>query len=237
MKLLIALFLFCGLAKAEITQEQYEEIYGTGLYNTSDRNNAERKERKIRDDFSRGDFRIIADRTDTALNAIMQIGIRNLERFGHKSEATKMRNEWRVWSGSLSRLVSADGRNIGDFKPFSDKIAAFYEILELSLGYDRCYLLRLSDIKTVNSALPVVFDPCTYGLTEFEMHFGGINDPRYRSLIPVVSFWLVELTCGIATYGAGTFFICSPIASLVEYGVDSWVCPAIAPKIYQRICG
>jgi hypothetical protein len=126
------------------------------------------------------------------------------------------------------------GRNIGDFKPLSQWLAGVYDKIEAALGHEICYALRLSDIKTINYAIPVVFSPCDEGEIEFELHF--IHDPNYRGLAPVVTYWVTVITCDVATYGAGTFFICSPIGMVTEFAMDRWVAPKIAPKLYDLIC-
>lgn len=211
----------------------YTEIHGDGVHTTGQQQTAEKKLQALHDEFERGGLTAMAERTDKALNGLFWVAIRNLKKHGHYSTAKKMEREWNEQRGKLYTFMRA-GRDIGDFEPISLWLAAAYEVLEYTLGYEICRALRLSDIKTFNYTIPVVFSPCKHGFLEFEMHF--VHDAKYRGLAPVVSYWVSVITCSVATYGAGYFFICSPIGMLVELGMDRWAAPWLAPKIYNLAC-
>ena len=244
---LLCLFLVClcvtGFAAKLPTGDWdrlYKEIHGDGVYTVDDQNKARRKAQYFADDAKSVDT--FAERTDMALDGIIKIAVRNLKRYGFKDEASDISEGWKEHKGELQRIIySRNYRgtwDIGDFAPLNDFLADVYERVEAALTYDVCYILRITDLKTLLWGIPVIFDPCRYGLTEFTIHF--CHDPdkpkHYRGLGPVVAYHTVSITCSLATFGAGVFWICSPIAMLVEFLVDKEIAPWLAPKIYERSC-
>lgn len=215
--------------------EAWTEIHGNGVYTTAQRQDAEKRAARIARDFDERHFVAMADHTNLALRALIKIGYLNLRRNGYRAEAEKLRAGWQKFDGELVRIVSNPNRDIGDFEPLSAYLAMAYEVLEYKIGYKLCYILRLTDIKTLNFGIPVVFSPCKHTLNDFCEHF--IHDEKYRGVAPVVTYWVTVITCSIATYGAGYFFICSPIGMLTELTMDKAVAPWLAPKIYNWACG
>jgi hypothetical protein len=168
-----------------------------------------------------------------ALRAIITIGVYNLRHKGHPFEAYQLESEWKKLDGKLIQIVQ--NRNIGDFPALSEFLRVAYDTLEAKLGKDICETLRLTDIKTINYCMVVVFRPCKYGYTNFYDHF--VTDTYYKGLAPVVSYWAAVIPCEIASYGAGYFFVCSPVGMLVERAVLKRVSPWLAPKLFDRACG
>jgi len=231
--ILMAVFCLSSFASNDIeSSSEYKEIHGEGVPTITSRHR--RLAQKISDELSRGNVLAIAKRSNTALRAMIKIGALNLHRKGFHQEAELLKAKWRAFDGKLIELAETPYRDIGDFDPLSDEIAIFYELLEAKLGYTLCYMLRLSDIKTLNHGLRVVFKPCEYGLDEFTLHF--VHDSQYRGVAPVVAYWTTVITCSVATYGAGTFFICSPLGMGVEFVMDRALAPWLAPKIYNAVC-
>lgn len=227
-------------ALAGSTEEMYAEIHGNGIYTTSEKCLAERKARYFSDDAN--DLQSLAERTELAIDAMIDVSVRNLRWRGYYSMARELSRNWSSHRGELQAIVYAQryrGRDIGDFKPLLKFLDDAYHKVLTSLGWEVCYALRLTDIETINHALVVVFQPCQYGASEFGIH--ACHDPAkpeaYRGLAPVVSYWTTLMTCEIATFQAGLFWICSPLAMLVERIVDNMICPWLAPKIYEASCG
>lgn len=231
---LVVVFATAMVMCAISSGDDFTEIHGDGVYSTSQKNEANRRLKTIERDFEKHGLKGMAERTNAALGAVIKIGVMNLKRHGYSKEATEIQNGWKLHNGELQRLVANPGRDIGDFEPLNKYLAIAYFILEQKLGYDLCRTLRLSDIMTLNFCIPVVFAPCKYGESEFTKHF--VHDDKYRGLAPVVAYWVTSLTCSVATFGAGYFFVCSPIGMLVELGTDRVVAPALAPKIYGWSC-
>lgn len=229
----LTLLLVCSFLRADEDQA-FTEIHGNGVYQIAEKEKGEKAAEKIANEIATRDLLPLARRTNNALSAIIKIGYLNLKKRGYYKDAVWLEQEWKKFNGSLERIVANPNRDIGSFKPLSEYLAVAYEILEYNLGYKLCYTLRLTDIKSLNYAIPVVFKPCEYGLKEFELHF--IHDAKYRGLAPVVSYWTTVITCSVASFGAGYFFICSPLGMLVELGMDKAVAPWLAPKIYNMVC-
>lgn len=214
---------------------QWVEIHGNGVYTTAQKDQASRRLAAIEKDMKKGDPAAMAERANMAMRGIFKIAVLNLRRHGHYLDANEVERGWKGLDGELQRIVKAGGRNIGDFGPWSEKLAILYLIIETKLGYQLCYTLRLTDIATFLYTPEVVFHPCKYGRTEFGLHFIG-DDPKYRPFFSTTVYWVSNITCSIATFGAGTFFICSPISMLVEMGAENVVAPKLGEFIYDKAC-
>lgn len=216
----------------------YEAIYGEGVYTESQQTEATKRVHALGREIDEGGFMKLAEKSEMALDAIFKLSILNLKRHGYRELAKEVKQEWEVRRGTLILLslgVNEEGRPIGDFAPLSQWLSEVYERIEDALGLELCRLLRISDIKTLNHGLRVVFSPCFHGLPEFTMHF--CHDDKYRGVLPVVAYWSTVITCSVATFGAGIIgFICSPIAMLVEAGTDRVIAPWLAPKLFNLAC-
>ena len=162
----------------------------------------------------------------------------NLKRQGYGDTAREVQEGWRGMDGELQRYAS-EGRDIGDFDPFSVKLGILYLLIEAKLGYPLCYTLRITDIATYLWTPPVVFHPCVHGKTEYDYHFTQDNPASshpYRGFFPTTTYWLTTIGCTIGTFGAGIVFpVCSPLAFLVEKGAH-WLSPKLATFIYEKSC-
>ena len=227
----VCLFLACAKSYAS---GLYEEIHGDGFYTVAQHDEAGAKTERFRREIEAGGLKRFGEHVQRDLDGLMKIAVWNLKRKRFYSQASQLEREWGYQRVALTDFITEDGRPIGDFDPLSTWLAEKYEMLELLLGKEVCRALRLSDIKTFNYTIPVVFRPCKYGLPEFELHF--IHDNNYRGLAPVVAYWASSITCSVATFGAGYFFVCSPIAMLVELGVDRVAAPWLAPRIFNMAC-
>ena len=200
---------------------------------------------KLGRDIDRGDMPKVAFLTDKAIKNLLNTAEKELTRKGHDDVASELRMEYgERFDGFLTRMVS-DGRNIGDHKPLWDWLGRAYAKIEGALGLTICQLLHLSDLKTINYGIPVVFHPCTFPMdhvqgdriVEYRRHFSGKADGEiYDGLIPVISYWVAWGVCEGATWGTGWFIICSPIATLVEIAEERWITPKLSDKIYTRRC-
>lgn len=236
-KLLFVLFilLFLSFQHAfSLPDNSFTEIHGDGKYTVAQKKDADAKAEIVSREIDRASRKELATKVNTVLRAIYHVGFLNLRRHGYFKDAVWLRDNWRKHDGEIIKLVETD-RPIGDFEPISAFLALSYEVLELKLGLKLCYILRLSDIKTLNYATWLVLGhPCLHGEEEFRLHF--IHDDKYRGLAPVLTYWLTVIPCSIATFGAGYFFVCSPIAMLAEVVMDWRLAPYLAPRIYARFC-
>lgn len=234
MRWLTLLLVFSFSAVADIqSSPEWIEIHGNGQYTTAQYSAADRRLRSIERDFQRDGMIGMAERTNAALRGLMKIAVSNLKRKGHYDTAREVENGWRSIDGDIISIVS--NRDITHFEPWSNALAMLYIAIEFKLGYQLCVILRLTDIATYIWTPVVVFNPCRYGKTEFLIHFAG-NDPKYGSFAPVTSYWLTNIGCTIATFGAGTFWVCSPLAMLVEAGMEHVIAPRLGEWIYNASC-
>lgn len=234
MRIVLLSLLFSYSLFGSPSEELWTEIHGDGAMTVAQKSDYKTRAEKIAKELIKDDFRPLARKTDTALNAIIKIAVLNLKKHGFYTDARKLEWDWNTkYSNFVEKAVSQ--RDIGDFEPLSKYLAAAYELLEYKLGYQICYLLRLTDIKSLLYCIPVCFKLlCKVGLDEFELHF--VHDLKYRGLLPVITYWTSLIVCSIATFGAGVFFICSPIAMGIEFAMDRWVGPAVAPKLWNLVC-
>ena len=209
-KLLIAILLVPMLALANVKQETERQV--EALISTQEN---------------------LSVTTNNALRAIFKITVKELKRRNHKQLAKQIETEWRFFDGYIIEAVLLQ-RDIGWFEPMSEWLALTYESIELAMGYEATRALRISDIKTINHGIMVVFRPCKFGFQEFEKHF--VHDDRYRGFAPVVVYWSTAIGCTVALHGAGYIFVCSPAALVLERLVDKRIAPRVAPKLYDLAC-
>lgn len=214
---------------------EWIEIHGNGIYPVSTEKDAEIRAQKIASEIESSDMRALAKRTDQAIAMLIKVGVLNLRKRGFYKDADWMESQQKLHRNEVQRLVESSSKSIGDFEPISYFLAVAYETLEMRLGYQICYMTRLSDIKSLNFCIPVCFRPCRYPLSEFELHF--IHDELYRGLAPVIAYWGTLIPCSIATFSMGIIFpVCSPLAMAVELVMDRALAPYLAPKIYSLVC-
>ena len=228
--LLLILASFGQIALCDYSKE-YTEIHGNGIYSNDVLETAQRKANTIQKEVTT--LKDWATQSNTALRGIIKIAVKNLRYRRQYRLARQIEQDWKKQDGIIIEIASGL-RNIGDYEPLSEWLDQTYEKLEETLGFEVCQVLRLTDIKTFNFGLRVVFRPCAYGYDEFYKHF--VTDDFYKGVAPVASYWAVVLGCSIGTYSIGYFFICSPVGVVVEAAVKNKVAPWSAPKIYNAAC-
>lgn len=222
-KLLIALILASQVCLAI----EEEPVMQAGEPEISKR--TEEKASKFEKDVRAGRLKA---RTNAALNAMVRLGAYQLKRKGYKKESAQLIKEWeKQWDGYL--LLE---RGIGDHKPLSAWLAEKTAMLEFLLGKEVMRALRLSDLITINYALPVVFS-CVDNVDEFEYanHFVDDLDNGYRGLGPVVVYWTTFFSCVGFTWGSG-FLFCSPIAMGTEWITLSFIAPKLNRPLWKWAC-
>lgn len=195
----------------------------------------------LRKEVERDGLPALARRSDQALDNLVRRGVSELHKRGWHGLANQKQSEWeRNYRGYLSMRVTGYG-DIGDHKPLSQWLADFYDAIEEKLGVTICKALHLSDIKTFNYAIPVVFNPCTFDMgsvsisrkDEYRNHFA--EGAVYYGLMPVVTYWVVDIACLFGTSGIGVFF-CGPIANFAEMACAEWIAPKLSDRVYDRAC-
>lgn len=228
--LLIATYIniFATINVAQALERTIKDIFIPTKQETQE---AERREGSLEQSLS--SFYRVAERSNLAIRAIVRIAGINLRANNFHKEAIEIEQLWERFDGQLVD-IALNKRDIGWFEPLSDTLAIIYEIMEQKLGFEMCHALRLDDLKTINFGLYVAFRPCIYGFDEFYKHLA--DDPKYRALLPVISYWSSVISCSVATHGLGYFFICSPIGWAIERVVEKRIAPRVTPKLYDMAC-
>ena len=185
----------------------------------------------------------LAQKHELALNAIIIVAVRNLERFDFENDAAQIRREWKGYRGKLQTIVAhlsyGDDRDLADLQGMMAWVDKTYYWIESKLGYQLCRALRITDLITLNR-FDWVFRPCTIGETlwsEVLCHDGPTCPKPMRGNLPTISYWATQITCGILTFGAGIIsFACGPLAMASEFAMDKWACPWLEPKLYSWAC-
>jgi hypothetical protein len=229
MKTFLVLLLFCAAAQARPMNRQ-EKTY------------AETSAKGLAAEIEKGGVVSLAQRSDQALDALVGRAIAQLRKRGHQAYADKSAMEWQAThQGTLTRTFQTGFTAIGDHPPLLEWLAKFYDQLEARLGRLVCKQLHLSDIKTFNFCIPVVFNPCHFDMgavestrrDEYINHFA--SDRNYYGLMPVVTYWVVNLGCLVGTSGIASM-LCGPVAGWAQSSCNNWIAPGLAAKIFDRAC-
>ena len=195
----------------------------------------------IREDMKEGRLVNLSRQTDRALDMVVARGVAELRKKGLEDEANLWEGQWAFhYYGYLTRMTAS--RDIGDHKPLVTWLAVFYDRLEFILGVEACKMLHLSDIKTFNFCIPIVFHPCSFPMdlitdprkTEYRRHFAA--GAVYYGLIPVVTYWLIDVPCLIGTSCIASF-LCGGAATAGEYVMGKFLAPKLSDRLFDRVCG
>lgn len=193
--------------------------------------------RALRSEIQKEGLHSVARRTDAALDLLVERASKKLDEAGDSEYAYFKHTEWkRQYSGTLTRLMNA--RDIGDHptQELSVWLEDFYEHLEFVLGIEVCKALHLSDIKTINCTVKIVFYPCSFlmdsvageRIDEYRRNFA--EGEVYYGLVPVLSFWAVEIA--MMAGGIPVPFV----AGGVEFMMGKFVAPKLSDAIFTRVC-
>jgi hypothetical protein len=247
MKVFFVCLLFCSFAFAETSstdtiqeaQDSYNQL------DTTHQNDTRSSARSLHREFRDYGLTALAMRSDQALDVIVKKGVEQLKEAGDDLYATQLESEWsEKFRGYLSHgMAQNGGRDIGDHKPLIEWLAQFYNRIEAVIGLDACKALHLSDIKTFNYCIPIVFHPCTFPMdavtisreAEYRNHFD--QGAVYYGLVPVITYWVVDIACLAATQGAGTVWLCSPLGSAGEFIMGKWFAPKLSDFVFEKACG
>jgi len=219
--------------KGEIQQlpytfEEDEKKYGNSQPERSNRK-VRRWAKRFEKDFSRWAY--------AGLENLIHFSYITLRKKGYRTYAEELKTEWHSIKYQFKAHLSYRGcRDIGDFDPMSQWLADWYDKIEGAIGKPLCDLLHISDIKTFNYCVPVVFDPCfpQWDKNDYIEHFA--TDNIYHGLSPVVLYWVSYGVCAGATWGLGAFTFCGPIASGLEYLYEYTIADDLGGKIYDMFC-
>lgn len=230
-KILIALYINTFACAAIDYDSYHKEIHGNQNHTQNQIEEVYKRDTYLISEFD--SFYDIANQSNLAIRNIVKLAAKNMWRRGYLQESRRIQEIWARHDGQLVDIALGT-RDIGWFDPISNSLALIYELIEQSLGFEICHLLRLDDLKTINFGLRVAFRPCYYGYEEFYKHMA--DDPKYRALLPVIAYWATVIPCSVATYGIGYFFVCSPLGWLAERVMEVKIAPNLTQKLYNLAC-
>lgn len=169
---------------------------------------------------------------DKAIEAVIRLAAHKLRRDGMREEANYLNTEFDLyWNGYLER----DARKMTDYPPLSTWLDEKYKWLEQKLSFEVVHALRIDDLVTFNSGIPVVF-VCRGNVSEQEYWLHFVKDEKFRGLGPTTLFWVSQITCCGATMSTG-FFFCGPISMGAEFAALKVFCPKLNKPLWTRVCG
>jgi hypothetical protein len=172
-----------------------------------------------------------AEKTQRALNSLVDVGVKELQKRGHHEDAMRFSQEWSaLYSHALLGVGTLD---LGDHRPLSEWLVGFYDKLEEKLGKWLMHQLRLDDIKIFNYGIVVVFQPTgdrktgdRWDAPEYKKHFVPFT--------AAVVYWSSRLACSVATSGLGAVtLLCGVAAILPRYATEAWIAPPLSDWVYR----
>jgi hypothetical protein len=168
---------------------------------------------------------------EQAIDQVLDAAALGLQEKGFNQEAEKIKGDWK----NLSNIYFHGPQGflkLGDHTPLNQWLADVYNIVEGSLGQERCASTHLEDIKNINFGFPVVIhpkgDPATglaWGMAEYGEHF--------VPFATAVSFWTGKVVCKRFVKSVASS-ICSNSLEKFRSVVGEYVAPRISDEIYSR---
>jgi hypothetical protein len=190
------------------------------------------------DSFESDGMIVAAENLDNAVNALLGRADDVLRAQGHMKLADEIAADYIVYQHAYKKMVFGD-KEIGDHPPMSEWLTNVHNKIEGAIGEFWCEFFHFHDIKIINYAVPVVFNPKLYKLEDYKDHFAGHLILgfwwEHHGLAGVVTYWLVTAVCAAGTSGMGAAtFACSPIAAVSEHVIDKHLAPPVASRIWKR---
>lgn len=186
----------------------------------------------------------LAENSEKALDAVINVAANELIKAGYVLEGKSFQSDWySTYRRDFHNFVfGISNYDIGDHRPLNQWLADEYEKIEILLGVSVCKSMHLSDIKTINYAVPVVFKPCNFPMdsitidrkSEYRNHFS--RGDVYFGLAPVVSYWVTYIAVTGATMGTGYVFIAGLAGELAE-NIFVLITPKLSDAVFTKACG
>jgi hypothetical protein len=175
---------------------------------------------------------------DLTTARIIQRSVAALNHFGYKDDAIKIAGEYESNYKFFYENRFFGMKEIGQHDPMNIWMELVHVAVHIKLGDFWCQYFHTHDLFIVNFATPVVFNPSAFDKIDYLDHFAGHPLSRWsfdhHGLAGVVSYWASTAVCGAATAGLGLLtFVCGPISGFVENGMDRYIAPPIAGKIWE----
>lgn len=181
----------------------------------------------------------LAQEADEALEAILYRADAVLRAEGHDKLADEISNEYIANYQNSFTMRLLGFKEIGDHPPANEWLDSVHDRIEGAIGEYWCQFFHFHLIFVLNHGFPVVLAPKQYDLPDYSDHFAGhmISDWRFKhhGVAGGLTWIAVQVTCSGATSGLGmATFVCGPISGLAEFGMDKYLAPPLAERIWQR---
>jgi len=155
------------------------------------------------------------------------------QNYSDEEMASKLENVWRV---NESLFFTAKLADIGDHAPLIPKIEDFFKTLSDKYGSVILNLPLVQDIRTLNFAIPVVFNPKgSWQSTDYD------NRIEYRKhFIPfanIVTYYGVLVACDYFAAKSSQpdlKKVCKPAAEKLKFAMGRYIAPPIADWIFKQ---
>lgn len=177
---------------------------------------------------------------DLTTARIVQRSVAALNRFGYKEDAKKIEGEYEKDYQYFYEHQYFGIKQIGSHPPMSLWLELVHTVAHIKLGDGWCEYFHVHDLFIINFATPVVlFKTQAFDKADYLEHFAGKPIGRWsfevHGLAGVVSYWAAAAACGSATAGLGLItFICGPVSTFVENGMDRYIAPKVGGAIWER---
>jgi hypothetical protein len=149
---------------------------------------------------------------------------------GHIDEAYDIQVGWNQTSASMDRFA-LQPFDLGDHAALNDYLTQMYNQMEAVMGDTVLKSTRLYDIKIINYAIPVVFDP--------RMESGKWSHPEpkveySKHFVPFASmmtYWIARVGCQVS--GAPKQ-VCGPVAGVSEHLMKTRLGGQLSDQVYDR---
>lgn len=175
------------------------------------------------------------------LNLMVQEGITNLQTVGEIDLSQQMQKEWQgVYADTLTSLGDASSGefgalDLGDHPPLFQWLTNYVDILNAKTRGIAGKIQLISDLTTMNYALPIVFSPRgawtkDYGTTawvEYRLHFIPFAN--------VITYWGSYEGCKYesAKY-PGLSNVCDPLAGKLQFYMGRYIAPVISDYVFKE---
>ena len=176
---------------------------------------------------------------DSSVSQLIKIAGIVLRAKGFHREADEIESEYFANYSNAFSCLEQDCAMSGDHPPLSEWLNKVHHTIHYKIGEFLCKYFHFHDLDILNYGVGVVFAPSKYELKHYKEHFAGeINFGwfwNFHGVAGVVTFWTVQTACSAGTSGMGAVsFICGAISGWAENGMDRYIAPNLAARIWDR---
>lgn len=167
----------------------------------------------------------IPEQVRTAMDGLIAVGIDELRKEGRHEQADRIEREWQ----GQARAWVLSAWDLGDHAPLFDWLKKLYDDMETLLSRTVMNALRLTDLRIINHALPVVLNPWSrqWDKVEWRKHF--------VPLAGVIAYWGTLWSCRALVDWNFLRPICGPAARLARGHMVSSLGPWLSDRIYRQL--